>query len=107
MTTLRNTIRSLFPNCSVGITAGTFDYLHHDYQAFERRSLPCLHVNVTGKEFHLDKNDRKILHTPDIQVVVETLRAAGMCAEYNTNAAGAVSVITEGKPVSLASGLGT
>lgn len=106
MTTTRQIIRSLFPGLTVFVKAGTFDYLHHDDTAFERRSLPCLYVSVTSKEYHLDRNDRRIYHHPDCNEVVEKLRAAGLCAEHSTEHSASV-VLAEPWPVNTASGLGS
>lgn len=105
--TIRNDIRAQFPNCTVSMTNGTFDYLHHDDQALERRSLPCIHVAVTSKEYHLDRNDRRVYHHPDPSVIIERLRAIGLCAEINVNTPGGVSIITsDARPINIALGLG-
>lgn len=108
MATIRSTIRAQFPDCKLSVAEGTFDYLHHDDQSFERRSLPCLHVALSSKEYHLDRNDRRVYHDPDPSDVVSRLVAAGLRAVINVNAPGSVSVITSGDaPVNIAFGLGT
>lgn len=100
-------LRALFPDCTVAIRAATFNYLHHDAQAFERRTIPCVHIYVTSKEYHLDRNDRRIFHTPDSQQIVETLRAAGFCAEYDVTAPAGVSIIIGNElPLNIATGCG-
>jgi len=103
---VRKTIRACFPRYVVSMKAGTFDYLHHDSTVFERRSLPCLHVSVTSKEYHLDRSDRRIYHHPDCDAVVSALRSAGLCAEHHVEHG--VSVISaEPWPINTALGLGS
>lgn len=106
MTTTRSTIRSLFPGYVVGMKQETFAYLHHDADAFERRSVPCLCVNITSKEFHLDRNDRRVFHNPDPSAVVTALRGAGLCAENTIQGIVVMLVDRPNWPRNQALGLG-
>lgn len=84
-TETRRTIRTQFPGLSVGMKEDTFSYLHHDDSAFERRTVPCINVNVTSKEYRLSSLDKRIYLHPEWTEVVDTLRAVGLCAEITTS----------------------